>query len=71
MCTAVCTLLYRHIGQIVCESPNSKRAYRGMKAHGLFFRRHSGKGDKGRHDGGVAVDWPNYLVLGRVRDCLR
>ena len=48
-----------------------KRVYRVMKAHGLLLERHTGTGEERRHDGRVAVDRPDPVVLGRVRDRLR
>ena len=38
---------------------NVKRVYRVMKAHGLLLERHTGGGEKRRHDGRVAVDRPD------------
>ena len=38
---------------------NVKRVYRVMKAHGLLLERHTGNGAERRHDGRVAVDYPD------------
>ena len=41
------------------QSPNHKRIYRVMKAHGLLLRRHAGGAEERRHDGRIAVDRSN------------
>jgi putative transposase len=41
------------------QSPNHKRLYRVMKAHGLLLQRHVGGGEERRHDGRIAVDNSN------------
>ena len=38
---------------------NAKRVYRVMKVHRLRLERHTGSGEKRRHDGRVAVDRPD------------
>ena len=41
------------------QSPNHKRVYRVMKAHGLLLQRHVGGAEERRHDGRIAVDRSN------------
>jgi len=38
---------------------NVKRVYRVMKVHGLLLERHTGGGEERRHDGRIAVDYPD------------
>lgn len=49
-------LLRRQAQDSGSPAPNAKRIYRVLKVHGLLLQRHSGKADKRRHDGRVAVD---------------
>ncbi len=41
------------------QSPNHKRVYRVMKAHGLLLQRHVGGAEERRHEGRIAVDRSN------------
>ena len=58
---------YRRVHALIrqrrCEqggaTVNVKRVYRVMKTHGLLLERHTGNGEKRRHDGRVAVDLPD------------
>jgi len=52
-------LLRRQAEQEGRPTPNVKRVYRVMKAHGLLLQRHAGGGEERRHEGRIAVDARN------------